>query len=259
VQIGTITRFEWNHLDVAVPSLTLPPLGLRILHVSDLHVRPRWLGSYDRLIESLQADPPDLIAITGDFVEHRADYRSTLPVLRRLLSLLKSRLGVFGILGNHDGDLLGPRLEDWGVHVICGRLARVKHEEFRIEFAGIPSVSREDVRSRKLDFIREIGPIEPGVPRLVLSHFPDSILHFTDLEAHIVLAGHTHGGQVCLPGGIPIITHDALPRAMCRGAHRVGGRLLVVNRGMGFASVPMRLFCPPEVIELRLVASLAQT
>jgi predicted MPP superfamily phosphohydrolase len=67
-----------------------------------------------------------------------------------------------------------------------------------------------------------------------------------------MLAGHTHGGQACLPGGIPIIRHDTLPRRYCRGVNRLFDTWLVVSRGMGFATRQFRVFCPAEVVELVL-------
>jgi uncharacterized protein len=72
------------------------------------------------------------------------------------------------------------------------------------------------------------------------------------LSPDLILSGHTHGGQVCLPGGYPLITHDALPRAYASGVHRIGQSWLVVSRGMGFAQFCLRLFCPAETLEIRL-------
>ncbi len=249
MQLGRITSFEWNRVDVSIPVMSPAMRGLRIVHLSDLHLRPEWWPVYDRLIDEVAAEPPDLIVVTGDFVEHRADHRATLPTVRRLLGQLQSRQGTYAIVGNHDGDLLRPRLQEIGVHILCGRTARLKSKEATIELIGVPSVSRFDLRDQ---FVRSILPRESGVPRLVLSHFPDSILELDGLEADLILSGHTHGGQVCLPGGFPIITHDRLPRRMCRGIHDIGDKLLIVNRGLGFASMSMRLFCPPEVVEIRL-------
>jgi predicted MPP superfamily phosphohydrolase len=203
------------------------------------------------LIERLREDPPDLIAVSGDFVENRADHRAALPTLERLMKALSARLGIFGVLGNHDGDLLRPRLVEMGVHVICDGMVRLVTPEAAIELVGIPGVSRKD--------LSRFNPPAPESPeptvRIAISHFPDSVNAIEDLKPDLVLCGHTHGGQVCLPGGFPIVTHDSLPRRMCRGVHAIRGGLLVVNRGFGFASVPLRLFCPPEVIELRFVPS----
>jgi predicted MPP superfamily phosphohydrolase len=68
----------------------------------------------------------------------------------------------------------------------------------------------------------------------------------------LFLAGHTHGGQVCFPGKVPIIRHDSLASRLVSGIHRYHDTWLVVTRGLGFSSYPIRLFCPAEVIELTL-------
>ncbi len=254
LQLFDVAGFEWNRLEVAIDDLPDALVGLRILHLSDLHLRSRWLAGYDTLIERLRQSPPDLIVVSGDFVEHRADHRAALPTLRRLITGLSSRLGTYAILGNHDGDLLGPRLRDWGVRDVSGRTARLESPDATLEIVGVPSVSRLDLDDA---WLGSIGPRQPGVPRVVLSHYPDSIRRLAPLECDLILAGHTHGGQVCLPSGWPIITHDKLPRRMSKGVHALPrGALLVVHRGFGFADLPLRVFCPAEVIEIELVHDL---
>ncbi len=252
VQLFDTVDFEWNRLTETIDDLPPALDGLRVLHLSDLHLRPRWMRAYDQLIDGLRADPPDLILVTGDFVEHRMDFRRTLPTLERFVTQLPSRLGVYAILGNHDGDLLGPRLLELGVTIVAGRTARLESPFGSLELIGVPSVSRLDpVES----FVASLPPRKASVPRIVLSHYPDTCRALRPLGADLILSGHTHGGQVCLPGGFPLITHDSLPRRMSNGVHELeGGALLVIHRGFGFASMPMRVCCPAEVIELRLAA-----
>ena len=89
--------------------------------------------------------------------------------------------------------------------------------------------------------------------RIVLSHFPDHLPRVQyALQPDLFLAGHTHGGQVCLPGGWPILRHDTMPRRLCSGIHWVERTWLVANRGFGFSGMQLRLFCPAEVLDLRL-------
>jgi hypothetical protein len=202
------------------------------------------------LIAALKAHPPDLILFTGDFVDHVLDHRPALPTVERLVTQLTSRLGIFAIVGNHDGDLLSPRLPQWGVQVIDGLLARLESDDAAIELIGLPGVRR---RSFDPDFVASIPRKRAGVPRIVLAHFPDQVGLIHSLRADAMLSGHTHGGQICLPRGKALITHDSLPKKMAKGVHRVGETMLVVNRGFGMTRWSLRLFCPAEVIELRLV------
>ncbi len=89
-----------------------------------------------------------------------------------------------------------------------------------------------------------------------MSHYPNHLHHAQRLGAQLFLTGHTHGGQVCLPGGKPIITHSSLPYKHCRGIHKLEKTWLVVNHGLGFSGLPLRVMCPPEVIELTLTLAI---
>lgn len=251
LQLGSIAEFEWNRGTLAIPKLAPALVGLRIVQLSDLHFRPLWFQAYDPLIRRLAAHPPDLVLITGDFVEARADHRPALPFLARFLKSLSTRLGVFGILGNHDGDLLGSRLGEMGVTLINGRTARLEARDAVVELVGLPGVHRRDLTPQHL---AGIAPKQSGELRIILSHYPDSIRKLVPLQGDIVLAGHTHGGQVCLPGGFAPLTHDALPRRLAGGIHKYGDAWLVISRGMGFATWRIRAFCPAEVVELTLDA-----
>src|SRR5207253_5146850 len=95
-------------------------------------------------------------------------------------------------------------------------------------------------------------PRRAAVPRIALSHYPDVIRLARSLQPDLYLAGHTHGGQICLPNETAIFTHDSLPRQMCKGAHDVDGTCTIVSRGMGFSGLPVRAFCPAEVIEVEM-------
>jgi predicted MPP superfamily phosphohydrolase len=72
------------------------------------------------------------------------------------------------------------------------------------------------------------------------------------MRPDLYLAGHTHGGQICLPNERALMSHDTFPKRMCKGAHDVEGTCLVVSRGFGFTTIPLRVFCPAEVVEIEL-------
>ncbi len=252
-QFGDPRRFEWNPRRLAIESLPPALEGLRILHVTDLHLRSRWQSGYDRLIECVAEKRPDLILVTGDLVEDKRDHRGAVPHVRRLLDALSSRLGTFVILGNHDGDLLAPRLAGCRVTILNGHRVCLKSDGAGIELLGLVGPHREDLHD---EFLRWVPPREPGTVRIVLSHYPDHFPRVRPLRPDLYLTGHTHGGQICLPGGFHVMSHDSLPRQYCKGIHRVEGTWLVVNRGLGFSgALPVRVFCPSEVIELELTGA----
>ena len=236
---------------ITLPIRSLPPslVGLRLVHLSDLHLRRRWFKAYDELIDCVRADPPDLLLFTGDMVEHKRIWKHEIALAQKLFDRLTARLGIFVIFGNHDGRYLAHRLDKSNFHIIENRHAMLENDQAAIELIGLPGVHRDDLEE---EFIDRIPPRQkPGV-RIVLAHYPDQIRRISSLHADIMLAGHTHGGQICLPGGYPIFTHDALPRKYASGAHRWGDTWLVVSRGFGYAGLPVRAFCPSEVVEIVL-------
>jgi predicted MPP superfamily phosphohydrolase len=225
--------------------------GLRILHLTDFHCRRYWDPAYDDLLARIAARPPDIIFYTGDFVDNRFDFRRALPIVQKWVQQLKSRLGTFAILGNHDGDLMAPALAGLDITLIDHRRLILHSGDAAIELIGVAGVDRLDL---DLPFLKSLGDKPTGAVRIILSHFPDTLRKVTFLRPDLYLCGHTHGGQICLPTGLPIIRHDNLPRRFGRGIHRLFGTWLVVNRGLGFSSrAQVRLFCPAEVIEMKLV------
>jgi predicted MPP superfamily phosphohydrolase len=246
--------FEWNCCRLPVPNLPPPLEGLRILHVSDFHLRRFWKEPYDELLAGIAADPPDLLLCTGDFIEEKYHYKPALPMVLRLVAGFRARLGCFGILGNHDKHWMWPPLEGTNITLLDGRRREVTVRNAAgsatIELIGLPGTDRRELSE---EFVQSVPRRHDGTLRIVLSHFPDHLARTQyALQPDLFLAGHTHGGQVCLPGGWPIVRHDTLPRRLCSGLHWVDRTWLIVSRGFGFSGLPVRLFCPAEVLEVRL-------
>ena len=242
--------FEFNSVELPIARLAPELVGLRILHLSDLHVRSYWTRAYDELIAGLAKDPPDLILFTGDFIDDKHDPRPALPHLRKLLPALQSRLGTYAILGNHDPVVAASDLAKMGVNLIDGARAVLETDSASLELIGLPGVARHDLDAA---YVASLPAKTPGVLRIVLSHYPDHVRRIRPLKADLMLTGHTHGGQICLPGGRPLITHDKLPRPYHHGVHQLEKTWVIVSRGFGFASPPVRLFCPAEVVQITLV------
>ena len=250
LQLTVPRGFEWNRYEIAIPSLPPELDGLRIAHVADLHFRTFWSDVYDALIERIRREAVDLILVTGDLNNNKRDNVPALPFVKRFVAQLEARHGCFAVLGNHDGYSLVPRLEGSGITFLDGKRQVVEIAGAALELIGLPGVIRKDVTPQVLS---SFPPREPDVPRLVLSHFPDIVRKAKVLQPDIYFAGHTHGGQICLPGGHAIIRHDSLPRRLCKGIHRYADTWLVVSRGLGFTGIPVRFFCPGEVVEVKLV------
>jgi predicted MPP superfamily phosphohydrolase len=250
LQWYTPNEFVSKRAHVAIGDLPVGLQGLRVLHLTDLHLGRRWGKAYDMLIGKVRDDPPDLILFTGDFVENRFDHRVGLPNVLRLFAGLKAKQGTYAILGNHDPDVMVPYLVEAGIRFVSDRRVLVPVAGGVVELIGFPGAARADLDR---DFIRALPRREVGVPRIILSHYPDLFPAALELEPDLYLAGHTHGGQICLPNGWPPITHDRMPRRFCKGIHRIGRTWFAVNNGFGFTGVALRVFCSTEVVELVLV------
>lgn len=225
---------------------TVPPEPLRIAFASDFHAGGL---TDDRMLESaceaLTALDPDVLLLGGDFVAVRAhDIDRVAP----LLEAVPARLGKFAVLGNHD-IRAGQRrivagLEHAGVQLIDNQHVGLTGPFGRISICGLDDstlgVPRGDLA---LDHACE--------RRIVLMHSPEGLAAIGDRHFDLALCGHTHGGQIALPWGAPIVMPGGpLNRRYSRGHHALAGarpRALLVSRGVGCSGVPVRLFAAPEV------------
>jgi predicted MPP superfamily phosphohydrolase len=251
-QWGSPEGFEWTHVTLPMPDLSAELVGTRIIHLSDVHATARWHSAYDVLLDAIADADAELVVVTGDFVDDKKDHTAAVPTVSRIVERLTARMGVFAILGNHDRAHFEPRLGGSPVQLLNGGRRIVERNGKSIELIGVPGAEREDLTA---DWLAKVPPPTRGVPRIVLSHFPDHLPKLQRLHPDVVLAGHTHGGQICLPGGLVVWHNDKLPRRYNNGVHRIGGLWLVANRGLGFTRIPLRMFCPSEVIEIELVAA----
>jgi hypothetical protein len=251
-----ITRLE-------VPLTRLPSRldGLRIVQVSDFHYDPyvdvRVITSAVQVVNQLQ---PDLVVLTGDFVTQGAftDHHDPAAAHQaepcsRILSQLRSPLGVFAVLGNHDyftePDLVSEILRHHGFHVLRDQSFAVERDSARIWLAGMNDVM---AGAGDLDVALQKVPSSEAVVLLV--HEPDVADRVPAGRVDLQLSGHSHGGQIVLPLiGPPYL--PPLARKYPWGLRRLGPLTLYTNRGLGTITLPMRFNCPPEVTLFTLRAA----
>jgi uncharacterized protein len=237
-------RYELGVTRAALPIVGLPPAvsGLRIGLVTDIH-RSHWVSHDDvaRAVQMLAAERPDLIVLGGDYVTY-GDRRYVGPSADALAPLT-APLGVFAILGNHDDD------HDMPAALARKRIQVLKDARTRITVKGEP-IDLVGIRywtKRQTD----IADLVRGAARVtvLLAHDPRRVTEAAALNVPIVLAGHTHGGQVVLPG-IGAVAARKFPVA--EGLYRRERTTMFVSRGLGTIYVPVRINCPPEVAVLTL-------
>src|SRR5207248_6153261 len=230
----------------------------RIVQLSDFHCSRQVNTAYlSEAVELAQAQEPDTIVLTGDFIHHGYKY---VDRAAETLSRLSARLGVYAVLGTHDDSVrnaLGFRryrhLHRAVAAALRERGIRVLHNEsvqFKRGDAGIHLVGVEDLWSRACDLEEAFAGLVPSVPRVVLAHNPRTVEHLNGRRCDLMLSGHTHGGQVHLPGlGRPTLGKKA--RRLAAGMYRLHDTHVYVNKGVGFG-FPFRYNVRPEVAVLTL-------
>ncbi len=249
------TAIEVNHFDLPISDLPDAWDGKRVVHLSDLHYgdpRSEWL--FDRVVETVNDLHPDLILMTGDYVmDHE---REVMPALRHL-SRLKAEHGLVGVLGDHDfferTRQIIPGIEE-GLRNIGVRLLRNAAVTLPggLLIAGTdPTTNRvqQALLATALAAAEELGG---GLPHVLLSHSPDMIIEASARGVGLQLSGHTHGGQVVVPGYGPPITHSDTGREHASGWSQRGATRLFTSRGIA-SHWSVRFLCRPEIVVFKLV------
>ena len=245
---GFASRGRANCLDIRTvvreqPLANLPRAfdGFRLLQISDLHL-DCVEGFADRLIDLIARTPHDLAVITGDFADHAAGYfHDCLEDIRRLGVVLGP--GALTILGNHDIVEIVPHLEAAGMRVLLNENIVIERDGQQLWFAGID----DPHFYRTHDFEAARRGIPQGACAILLSHSPTTYDEARHYGFNFMLSGHTHGGQICLPGGIALVRNGRCPPAQFAGAWTHHGLHGYTARGTGSCGVPARFNCPPEI------------
>jgi hypothetical protein len=252
---GVLVRRRWVRVrTVEVPIAGLAPAfdGYTIAHLSDLH-----LGSYtpraraERWRDRVNALGVDLVALTGDYVTSGVAFHRDIAAV---LSGFRAKDGTLAVMGNHDyfgdGEPLVELLRAGGVTVLRNEGTSIERGGSRLAIAGV-----DDTWTRRADVRRAVERRDRSAPLLALAHDPALFPQLAAEGAALVLAGHTHWGQV----GVPFLaTRFNVSRMTWRyhaGTYTEGGSTLVINPGLGTTGPPVRLGAPPEITLVRLRAA----
>ena len=251
------TQVEPDWLDVVSVTLSLPRLdpafsGFRLVQISDIHISEAITGQ--QVAEACRRAldwKPDLVAITGDFVDDRRNMREMLEDLANALRPLTDEVQTVAVLGNHDYRMgayqVRQMLEGLKIHELMNQVLTLTREDTQFHIAGVDDPWRGHPQlSKVLNKLPERGSA------ILLAHEPD----YADISAatkrfDLQLSGHSHGGQVVLPLlGPPILPR--LGEKYPSGLYQVKGMLQYTNRGLGMTEPHIRFNCRPEITFITL-------
>lgn len=236
---------------VIVPIRGLHPdlQGFTLLLMTDFHLYPLTQpGLVEKAVSIANSLNPDLVALTGDYVWRRLD---AIDELAPILAGLDAKHGVFSTLGNHDywldAAVITQRMEKAGLPVLINQGVAIRQGRGTLYLGGL-----DDGWSGHPDLELTLNDAPQGAPVVLMCHEPDLADHISlDGRVTLQLSGHTHGGQIRLPGfGAFILPY--LGRKYDLGLYRVNHMLLYTNRGIGVISEPVRYNCPPEITQFVL-------
>jgi predicted MPP superfamily phosphohydrolase len=237
------------HERIALPKSLGHQNRLRVAFASDLHAgRMTPTGTISAAFDALLEAKPDLILLGGDFVCSQAEeLEAILPALRRL----RAPAGVFAVMGNHDhgadAGTITAQLEACGVGVLRNRATALADP-----FQNVLLVGLDDHQGGRP--CAAAARWDPACATLLLIHQPSGLLDAADRPFDVALAGHTHGGQITLPGGLaPVAASGALSRRYRAGRYQLAPhQVLCVSMGVGNSLLPLRLGTSTEVLILDL-------
>ncbi len=252
-------RIEASLLNKCFVNFSSTHKGLKIAHISDLHVSKLYISTR-RIKASLAQIRPDIIIMSGDYIENKND----IPKFILLLKEINSVCPVYLSLGNHDHKALKhdmtklasfiDKIQETGTIVLLNSNTSLKKGNTIYNLIGI-----DDLRHGKPDVNKAFKTIAPSVGsnciNIAFSHNPDMLFNLPKDKVDYFLCGHFHGGQIWMPFGLEfkIMRNEKLCKmGYKRGAHKINGINIYINRGLGNVVFPFRFLSKPEIAVIQL-------
>jgi len=238
-----------EHITIPIPNLQPALEGFKIVQMSDIHLYPfTKLELVQRAVQVSNSLKPDITVLTGDYVWRNL---SAIDDLTPALAELDAKYGVFATMGNHDYwldvEVIKDSFKSVGLPVLENQGVTFNVGGAPLHLAGL-----DDGWSGNPDLEAAMQGAPEGAPVVLLMHEPDlADIYSQDPRISLQLSGHTHGGQIRIPG-IGALVHPHLGKKYDFGLYNVNGMWLYTNRGIGCISEPIRLNCPPEISEFTL-------
>jgi len=234
-----------RHRELVCHGVAATWAGLRLAHISDLHVR-RWDRTLQAAQQHLLTLDYDYLLVTGDFAIKPPRWSQAVPLLHRFFTPLARRATIHAVLGNHDTAPLAHAPEI-PIHFLRDDSVTIVHNEVTVELAGV-----EQLTPNGGDLDRALRRPKSDLTML-LAHYPSTVYRLPPGRVDLQLSGHTHGGQIRVPYFGCLWTNDAIPRAMAYGLHKIDGVALHISAGIGVSPpILSRMNCPSEITVLTI-------
>ncbi len=244
IQFERSKNFDVTKKDLSFSDLPDEFNGLKIIHLSDLHVS-KYGKREERIRHIIKEEKPDIIFITGDFVSNSWGITPCLKTLEGI----GAPLGIWAVWGNNDNGLkakgkrLKEGLDSFGIKILNNENTLIELKDSKIRLIGV-----DDPHRKKDNLKLAMEGTSEGEFKILLAHSPVIIREAAQMGMNLVLAGHTHGGQVRFPllGAIYNHTWDLFKYSA--GMFRVKSTIMYVSRGLGMSVIPIRFLCNAEFI-----------
>jgi predicted MPP superfamily phosphohydrolase len=241
-----VFNLQVRHNEPVLPGLPEIFDGFTLLHLSDLHLDS--LDTFpDHLAERISDLEYDICVLTGDyrFLTHGPHEKAMLGLERLCRDIDKD---IYAVLGNHDTILMTKPIESLGIRLLLNENALIEREGSSLWLAGIDDPHYFSAENLEKAY--------EGIPdeavSLLLAHSPEIYRHAAYVGFDFMMCGHTHAGQICLPGGLALALNSSAPRFTGAGAWSYDLMQGYTSAGTGSSVVPARFNCPPEITLHRL-------
>ncbi len=245
--VENVKNIEVNRITLKPEKLPVAFDGFTVLHLTDLHI-DALKGFEDVVIEKIKPLKYDLCVITGDFRKNTTGgFKNVLPAIEKIVKNLKAKESVLATLGNHDSFEMVEYLENMGIRMLINETVAIERKGEKIHITGT-----DDTYYFYTD--EALNALENDIKGFKIALLHTSELH--DVAAQngysLYLCGHTHGGQICLPGGIPVIAHQKEGKKFIKGLWNANGMTGYTSAGVGVSGIPLRYNCPGEIVLITL-------
>jgi predicted MPP superfamily phosphohydrolase len=244
---GNAKTIRVNELTLNFPNLPEAFQGFRILHLSDLHIDsiPGFAALLIRVVKSLKFD---ICLLTGDYRKDiEGSFSHIIKPLNVLSRYIQAPYGTFAVLGNHDTYLMDRYAKESGMELLINESVTITKAGEKILITGTDDPFNFYTESALLSLETQGYDF-----KIAMVHTPELARVASQNQYDLYLCGHTHGGQICLKEGVPIISHQFEGKQFNHGLWQLGPMKGFTSRGAGVSGIPIRFNCPAEVTVITL-------